>query len=156
MASTEQEKLRRLERFARLLDSAFRVPGTDFRIGLDGLAGLFTGVGDTAGALAASYIIAAAARLGAPRPVLLKMALNVAFDAVLGTIPLVGDIFDFTWKANQRNVRLLEDYLHEPRKTVAVSGLFVAGLCILLLAFIGLIAALWFLLLRWLWQAAGG
>lgn len=84
------------------------------------------------------------------------MAFNVAIDALLGAIPLLGDFFDFTWKANLRNVNLLHAYLEKPRKTVAVSRLFVITLIVLVVLFIAFIVLLGVLLLRWLWLAATG
>ncbi|MBE0597852.1 MAG: DUF4112 domain-containing protein [Desulfuromonadales bacterium] len=146
----------RLERLAWLLDSSIYIPGLGVRIGLDGLIGLFPGVGDTLGAVASSWIISEAARLGAPRSVLLKMAFNVAVDAIFGAIPVVGDLFDFAWKANLRNVRLLGEYLERPRKTVVVSRLFVWSLLLMVLLFVFLMAALMVLVVRWLWLAVTG
>ena len=93
---------------------------------------MIPGVGDALGALVSSYILGEAARLGAPRSVLLKMTFNVAVDALLGAIPVLGDLFDFTWKANHRNVRLLEEYVERPRKTVVVSRVFIWGLSVLI------------------------
>src|SRR5215216_3254920 len=84
----------RVRALARLLDAAVRVPGTNVRVGLDALIGLIPGVGDVAGVAFYGYIILAAARLGVPVPVVLRMLLNVATDTVVGAVPLVGDIFD--------------------------------------------------------------
>jgi hypothetical protein len=148
---------RRLERIAWLMDNSIPLPGLDFRIGLDGLLGLLPGVGDTVGAVVSSYILAEAARLGAPRSVLLKMAFNIGVDAVFGAIPLFGDLFDFTWKANRRNVRLIESFLDRPGKTVAVSRFFVASICFLVLAFVFGVIVVGALLVRWIWlQVTGG
>lgn len=99
-------RIRRLERLAGLLDDRFRIPGTRWRFGLDSLIGLIPGVGDAAGAAMSIYIIAEAARLGLPKPVILRMLANMGIDAVLGTVPLAGDIFDVAYKANRRNVSL--------------------------------------------------
>lgn len=104
-------RIRRLERLAGLLDDRFRIPGTRFRFGWDGIIGLLPGIGDAAGAACATYIIAEAARLGAPRRVILRMLANMGVDAVLGLIPLVGDLFDAGYKANRRNVDLLLRHL---------------------------------------------
>ncbi len=148
----EQLRIRqRLEKLAWLLDSSIPLPGLNFRIGLDGLLGLLPGFGDILGSLASSYILAEAGRLGAPRSVLLKMAFNIAVDAIVGAIPLLGDLFDFTWKANLRNVRLLENYMRQPRRTVAVSRLFVWSLIALIVLFLFFMVALSVLVLRWLW-----
>lgn len=151
-----QRAIERLKRLARLLDSAIPVPGLDFRFGLDALIGLLPGVGDTVGAFLSSYIISEAGRLGAPRMVLLKMALNVAADALVGTIPVAGDVFDVFWKANLRNIRLLESYLENPRRTTFASSLFVGTLCTLLVGFVAFTVLLAVLLLHWLWRSTAG
>ena len=110
----QRNDIESLNRLAWWLDSSIPVPGTSWRIGLDGLIGLIPGIGDlTAGALS-SYILLQAARTGVPALVVARMALNVILESVLGTIPLMGDIFDFAFKANQRNVRLMRHYLTDP------------------------------------------
>ncbi len=147
---------RRLERYAWFLDSSIRIPGTDFRIGLDGLIGLIPGFGDTVGALASSYILAEAGRLGAPKSVLFKMVFNIVIDALVGAIPILGDLFDFAWKANRRNVDLLNEYLRKPGKTVRSSRLLIVGLSILMVVFVIFIAVLGALLVGWLWKEVAG
>ncbi|MDA8165930.1 MAG: DUF4112 domain-containing protein [Desulfobacteraceae bacterium] len=147
---------RRLERLAWLMDNSIPVPGLDYRIGLDGIIGLVPGLGDALGAVISSYILSEAARLGTPRPILLRMVFNIALDAVVGTIPILGDLFDFTWKANLRNVALLRGYLEKPRKTVAVSRLFIAILVLLVILFAGFLLLASALLLRWLWHVVSG
>jgi hypothetical protein len=98
-----------LERLVFLLDQALGIPGTRWRIGLDGIVGLlFPGAGDAAGALVSAALVLLAARQGLPRVVIGRMVFNVAVDAVIGAIPLLGDLFDFAWKANTRNLQLLE------------------------------------------------
>ncbi len=157
MTSTDKEQIRkRLDRLAWVLDNSIPIPGLNIRIGLDALIGLFPGYGDTLGALVSSYILSEAARLGAPKSVLLKMASNIAVDAVVGAVPLLGDLFDIAWKANQRNVLLLGAYLDQPRKTVVASRLFVWGLSLLLVGFVMFVGMLGFLLVRALWVAASG
>ncbi len=97
-----------LERLVRLLDEAFPVPGTGWRIGLDGIVGLlFPGGGDVLGALVAATVVALAVRQGLPALVVARMVANIAIDLVVGAVPLVGDLFDVAWKANVRNLRLL-------------------------------------------------
>ena len=120
---------------ARLLDSAVTVPGTNFRVGLDALIGLVPGVGDMAGAAMSGYIVLAAARLGAPKPVLMRMILNVAIDGVVGSVPLLGDLFDAGWRANIRNTALLDRHLAAPaqaRKGSIAVMIGVAALLVLL------------------------
>jgi hypothetical protein len=108
---SREASLLRLEQLAHLMDSAFVIPGLNRRIGLDSVMGLVPVVGDVAGMLLSSYIVYEARRLGVPRWLLARMALNVAFDGVVGSVPLAGDIFDAAFKANRRNVRLLRRHL---------------------------------------------
>lgn len=96
-----------LERLADLMDSRFRVPGTDIRFGLDAVLGLVPGVGDGLVSLPGVYIIVRAHRMGAPFLLLSRMALNLTIDLVVGAIPLLGDLFDVGFRANRRNVALL-------------------------------------------------
>jgi hypothetical protein len=107
----EEIALQRVARLAYWLDDRFRIPGTRRRIGVDGLLGLIPGIGDTATALVASYIVLEAARLGAPKTLLARMIANVGVDYVVGLVPLVGDLADLGWKANRRNARMLRDHL---------------------------------------------
>jgi hypothetical protein len=97
----------RLQRLARLLDSAVVVPGTKFRVGLDPVLGLIPGLGDVVSAACSVYILYEAKRLGVSRAVQAKMLANIAADLAVGAIPLVGDLCDFAFKANLRNLRLM-------------------------------------------------
>jgi hypothetical protein len=106
-AMPKEERLHRLDKLSQLLDSAFTLPGTRIRFGLDGILGLIPGVGDVGGALLSFYIILEAARLGFSITTLVHMLGNVAVEAIVGAIPILGDIFDIGWKANIRNVALL-------------------------------------------------
>lgn len=127
------------ERLVRLLDDGLTVPGTKFRVGLDGIAGLIVpGAGDALGAAGALSIFWLALQRGAPRVVLLRMAINVAIDALVGAVPLLGDLFDFVWKANRRNLRLLERTAVAPRQRTLGDYAVVALFFVLLLCAIGL------------------
>jgi hypothetical protein len=142
-----------LDRLAWLLDAAIRVPGTQFRIGFDGLIGLIPGFGDAAGSVVSSYIIAHAARMGAPKSTLIHMAFNVLIESLIGLIPIVGDLFDFAWKANSRNMRLLQQYSLDPRRTTNRNRVFVIVLCVVLVALIVGIVWLGIVIIAWLVQA---
>jgi hypothetical protein len=155
MNHAEQVRLR-LRRLAWLLDNSVPLPGLRFRIGIDPLLGLIPGLGDAAGVVLSSYILHQAWRLGVPRSVLLRMWVNVLIEGVFGTIPLIGDVFDAAWKANTRNVALLEAHLAHPRRTVAVSrALLVALIITTLLVVAGVVVLVW-LVLRALLQLLVG
>ena len=132
--------LERLRRYANVMDAAFRVPGTSIRVGLDSILGLIPGGGDLAGAALSAAVIVAAARRGAPGSVLARMTWNVLVDAGLGTIPLVGDLVDVGWKANLRNVRLLEEHLGAPEPTRKRSRAAVAAVAAGLVVVLALLA----------------
>lgn len=107
----QRDPATRARSIARLLDTAFRIPGTNIRFGLDGILGLVPGVGDVAGAALSGYVILTAARAGAPNTLLARMLANVGLDALVGAVPLLGDLFDVAFRANVRNAALLDDWL---------------------------------------------
>jgi len=149
--SEDQRRTRERLRFlAWLLDSSIPIPGTSLTIGLDAVVGLLPFVGDLVGVLASSIILAEAHRLGVGRAVLARMALNVAIEGVVGIVPLAGDVFDAAWKANQKNVRLLEAWAARPHGVERSSRAFVALLALSLAAFLAGCATLTYLGLRWL------
>ena len=138
------EVVESLRRLARLWDSGFRVPGTNIAFGLDPLVGLVPGVGDAAGALVASYVVLQAARLDVPGLTLLRMLANIAIDTLLGTVPVIGDVFDVVWKANLKNVALIEHHLADPHGARRASRLWlIVVVAVLLLLAASGIAAGW-------------
>ena len=146
--------LAHLRRATTLLDDGIRLPGTSFRFGLDPLLGLVPGVGDVAGATLSAAIITAAVRHGVSRFTLVRMAGNVALDATLGIVPLLGDLFDAAWKANRRNLILLERHLSESPTAARADRHFVlaitTALVALCIALLILGAVLSVAMLRWL------
>lgn len=106
-------RLKRLGRVARLMDTAIRIPGTGIRFGGDSIVGLIPGIGDAGGALVGLWSINEARRLGMPGHKLRKMAGNLVVDAAVGTVPLVGDIFDVAFKAHSRNFRIISEHFGE-------------------------------------------
>jgi hypothetical protein len=100
-----------LQRLAHWMDSVFQIPGLPIRVGLDSLLGLLPGLGDAATSLVSLYILHAAGRHGVSRLTMARMALNIAIDWGLGTIPILGDVFDVYWKSNQKNVELLQRHV---------------------------------------------
>ncbi|NET88619.1 MAG: DUF4112 domain-containing protein [Kamptonema sp. SIO1D9] len=111
----QQQRLARVRSLSYLLDNAIAIPGTPYRIGLDPLLGLFPAAGDYLGSAISAYIVLESARLGVPRNILLQMAGNIIFETLVGTVPMLGDLFDAAWKANAKNIALLEEYLGSPQ-----------------------------------------
>lgn len=145
--------LEHLRRVSHQLDDSIRLP-FGVRVGWDAVLGLIPGFGDGAGALLSTYVVLQAARLGAPAPVLLRMVGNVGIEAVFGAVPLLGDVFDAAWKANLRNVALLQRHLDSPESTTRASKFWIAMVLILLVAVLGagiaLAAFLLIVTVRWL------
>jgi hypothetical protein len=127
-----------LDKLSHLMDGLFRIPGVGWRFGLDALVGLIPGIGDTATSLVSFYILAAGVRYRVPKVTLLRMGLNIGVDYVLGSIPLVGDIFDFAWKSNEMNVELLRQRATvtaaEAKQGRTSDWLFVGVIILVLLA----------------------
>jgi hypothetical protein len=135
-----------LRKVAQLLDSAFVIPGTSYRVGLDPILGLMPGLGDLVSPLFTIGVLWQARDLAIPRVVLLRMIFNVAIDSLLGAVPVVGDLFDFAWKANNKNLALLERHAQEEHAPSGGDWLFV-GLMVALLVFIAIAP---FVILGWL------
>ena len=108
---TREERLARIDALSRLLDTAFMIPGTNIRFGIDALIGLVPGIGDAITTIMALYIVSEARALGAPRLLIARMLANVALDGFVGAVPLVGDAFDVAFRANRRNMALLRGHL---------------------------------------------
>ena len=142
---------RSLDQLSHLMDGLFRIPGTGWRIGLDAIVGLIPGVGDFATSAVSLYILAAGVRYRVPKVTLLRMAANIGVDYLLGSIPIVGDVFDAAWKSNQMNVELLrrrasvtpEEATHGRTSDWLFLGLIVLGLLALLAGSVAL--SLWLL-----------
>jgi len=113
---SREDALMRITLVAKLMDSAFFIPGLNRRVGLDSVIGLVPGVGDAISAALASYIIWEARQLGLPRWKIARMIGNVAVDTAIGAIPLAGDVFDVFFKANERNLRIIHDHLGTPKR----------------------------------------
>lgn len=145
-------KLRRVRRLSYILDNAIPIPGTSYRIGIDPLLGLLPGGGDILGSAFSAYIVLEAALLGLPRETLVRMVLNIVLETLAGTVPVVGDFFDATWKANVKNIALLEAHLDSPRQSQKADWWFIILLLGGLMLFVMAIAALSIVILRLLWQ----
>ncbi|HET6778060.1 MAG TPA: DUF4112 domain-containing protein [Gemmatimonadales bacterium] len=142
VATVDPRQIERLRGLTRLLDSAIQIPGTRYRIGLDALVGVVPGIGDVIGAIFSSYIVFQAARMGVSTATLVRMMGNLALDTIVGEVPLLGDVFDAGWKANTRNLALLEGHLEQPTATRRSSRrtlwLIGGGLVLLLVGVIAL------------------
>ncbi|MBE9168397.1 DUF4112 domain-containing protein [Pleurocapsales cyanobacterium LEGE 06147] len=145
-------KINNLRRLSQLLDNAIPIPGTGYRLGIDPILGLLPGGGDTiAGALGA-YIVIEAARMGLSPKVVGQMVGNIIFDSVVGIVPVLGDLFDVGWKANVKNMALLEKHLHETQQNQKGNLLFLIGLIILLTIIVIGFTTWTVLVIRWLWN----
>ena len=109
---THEQRLIQVGFIARMMDDQFRVPGTNLRFGLDFLLGLFPGLGDAVTSVISLLIVHHAWQSGASKLTLARMLRNVGIDFLVGSVPLFGDLFDFAWKANRKNARLLEAHLN--------------------------------------------
>lgn len=145
MRDTKPPDLDSIRRWARLFDSQFRVPGTRLTFGLDPIIGLIPGVGDIVGPIFGLVVIAHAWRMRVPKVIMARMVVNAGVDAALGLVPLLGDAVDVFWKANQRNVLLLEQHVFERRTAGAGDYVFVIGtvLAALVIALLPVIAVVW-------------
>lgn len=149
-----RRELEKLRAIARLFDQAFPIPGTRWRFGIDALFGLVPGMGDVIGALVAVYALRVARTLRAPGAVQMHMLGNIALDALIGAVPVIGDIFDFVFKAQTRNLALLDEWVGSPERTARRSrrGLLLIPIAVLIV-FTGLtVLGVWlmYLLFGWL------
>jgi len=134
-------KLERLRYLSNLWDNALRIPGTNLRVGLESLIGILPFGGDVIGLLLSCYILFHAIQFKLPKTILLRMVSNIIIDAVVGLVPILGDLFDTTWKANTRNVNILENHLQQPtlshsanRRFIVLLWLGVVSISIVLIA----------------------
>jgi hypothetical protein len=142
-----------VRRWSRLLDSQFTLPGTNFKFGLDPLIGLFLpGLGSVGTALMSLVLIQTMRKHGASGHVVVRMLLNVALDTVVGAIPILGNVFDFAYRANDRNVELLREHYEEGRHQGSGRGL-IAAVVVGFLAVCGLIVWAAVAFIAWLWHA---
>ena len=125
-----------LDLLSHLLDDFIKVPGTPIRFGLDGIVGAIPGIGDLIGGIASCIIIIAAWVRGVSYAIVLRMVANVVIEVSIGSIPILGDMFDIAWRANRRNYALLTGSIYEPRKYTIQSWFFLAALCLVLAALV--------------------
>lgn len=151
---TEQDdRLALVRAVARWMDTAVEIPGTNIKFGLDSVLGLLPGIGDAIASAIGGYIILAASQMGVSRVVILRMLMNLGIDTVVGSVPLVGDVLDVAWKANVKNVALLEEALADPHKSrrSGVWALLGVAAIVVLIGAAGA-ALTWFLLAHVSWK----
>jgi hypothetical protein len=151
LTPAEEQRLSSLRRIAELLDNAFVVPGTSYRVGLDPIIGLIPGFGDLVSPLFAIGVLLQARQFGVPKVVQLRMLINVAVDAIVGVVPIAGDLFDFAWKSNHKNLELLELHAREERGGTPGDWTFVS----LMIALVVVLAAIPLVAVAWLLSAIG-
>ena len=147
------DQLQPVRRIARVLDDLIRIPGTKIGIGIDPLLNLIPIAGDAAGTVMSAYLLVTAVKMSVPKRILARMILNISIDALVGVIPFLGQAFDFVWKANSKNMILLERYAINPSGTAKSSGIAVIVILVsLVLVLVGTFGfAYWLLTLLSSW-----
>lgn len=144
-----QATIKRIDRLAYWLDNSIKLPGINYRIGYDALIGLVPGVGDAVALGLSAFIVWEAARVGAGRTALVRMIGNVALEMLVGAVPVLGDLFDATYKANARNINILYEHLgvdaarrqpvSQTRLVLLIAGVLVLALVVCVFLVWGLV-----------------
>jgi hypothetical protein len=148
----DSSSIRNLERLAKLMDSQFKIPGTNIKFGLDALIGLVPGIGDVITFIISAIMLSVLAKKGVSGFVLARMTLNIIWDALIGSFPILGDIFDVGFRANEKNLKLMREHYIEGRHRGSALKVIVPLLFFLILI-LGCIAWLSYKLLNWLFHA---
>lgn len=144
-------RLKWVERISSLMDDQFKLPGTKFRFGLDPIINLIPFVGDVSGFLVGAALVLVMAKNGVSRKVVILMVVNICVDALLGGIPLIGNVFDFYYKSNSRNIKLLKEHYEEGKHQGSGTGVLLAVFIVLFLLFAGFLY-LMYLVAAWVWR----
>ncbi|MDP3469259.1 MAG: DUF4112 domain-containing protein [Daejeonella sp.] len=136
-------KLNWAERVSYLMDEKFRVPGTNFRFGIDPLLNLIPVLGGVSGFVVSFVLVLTLARYGLSRKVLILMLLNIILDSTIGAIPIVGQIFDFAYKSNSRNIRLMKEYYEEGKHQGSGTGTLIWIIAILTICILIFVWVMW-------------
>jgi hypothetical protein len=131
-----EEKLLRLKLLSERLDNSIKIPGTNQKIGIDAIIGLIPILGDFIGVIFSTYIMYSGIKMGVSSKIVKKMATNLAIEFIIGSIPIIGDIFDALWKANKKNVELIEEATIENQENYRLNYLIIASLIVLILGLI--------------------
>ncbi|HTL89991.1 MAG TPA: DUF4112 domain-containing protein [Leptolyngbya sp.] len=153
MQTHRESSIARLRSLTHLLDNAINIPGTRVRFGIDPIVGMLPGGGDLVMSLFSIYIVIEAARMGLPKASLVRMIWNLIVDVVIGIVPIAGDLFDFAWKANTKNVALIEAHFLSSDRQAKTDFLFVAILILGFLAVVVGMGALVIYLVGAIWKA---
>ena len=146
---SNESPIKNLEWLAKLMDSQFSIPGTKIRFGIDAIIGLIPGAGDFAGFIVSAIMLSTLAKKGASGYLLARMTTNIIVDALVGAIPLLGDIFDIAFKANERNLKLMKEHFSEG-KHKGRAAKFIVPLIFVLAIIIGLIVSFSYKLISWI------
>ncbi|RZK80775.1 MAG: DUF4112 domain-containing protein [Pedobacter sp.] len=141
----QKNKFPILSKFAYLMDEQFRFPGTKFRFGLDPILNIVPFAGDMAGLLVSGGLLLAMAKKGASNKVVVLMSLNVLIDATIGAIPVIGQIFDFFFKANSRNIKLMKEHYLENKHQGSGKNVIITVVLVLIVAIALMAYGLWHL-----------
>lgn len=139
----EHPQLKWISRISNLMDNQFRFPGTNFRFGLDPILNLIPIAGDMAGLVVSAGLLMTLAKKGASNKLVVLMSLNILLDATIGAIPIIGQLFDFFFKANARNIKLMKEHYLENKHQGSGKGVIVWILIVLLLVIALFVYALW-------------
>ena len=131
-----EEKLLRLKLLSKRLDDSIKIPGTNQKFGIDAIVGIIPILGDFIGVIFSTYIMYSGIKMGVSSKIVKKMAANIAIEFIIGSIPIIGDIFDALWKANKRNVELIEEATIENQENYRLNYLIMASLISLILGLI--------------------
>jgi len=156
MSPSKESALQRIRALGHLLDNAIEIPGTGYRIGLDPIIGLLPVGGDTVGLFLSAYIVLEAARLGVPKTSVGRMVLNLLIDFLVGSIPVLGDLFDVAWKANVQNLSLLEAHIQDGTLQRKADRTFLVLLGLLLGTIVVTVAAVLALVVGLVWKLLSG
>jgi hypothetical protein len=137
-----EERVIRLKRLSERLDETFTIPGTDYKIGIESIIGVIPLIGDLIGGIISTYIMYSGIKIGVSPRIIAQMAANIAIDFTIGSIPIIGDLFDFIWKANKKNVELIEETTLRNEKHNKINYLIIAALIVGLVAIILVILAI--------------
>ncbi|MGI4804276.1 MAG: DUF4112 domain-containing protein [Janthinobacterium lividum] len=144
-------RLKWVERISGLMDDQFKLPGSNFRFGLDPIINLIPFVGDISGFIVGAALVLVMAKNGVSRKVVILMVMNICVDALIGGIPLIGNVFDFYYKSNSRNIKLLKEHYEEGKHQGSGTGVLLAVFIVLFLLFAGFLY-LMFLVAAWVWR----